>query len=168
MKKDGAYFLDRDPVYFRAVLNYLRSGHLDLDCNAAALLKEASFFGLSGLEAALQEQAKEQKAHGTGDVFLLNVGGEIFETTKHTLCKRSGSILEKMVTGQCKQQFDKDGNLFSDQDLKDFVYILKGLRDVQLFSTRKTILVPKEAFSGIRIIDDKLGLNMLNQYKCLD
>ena len=30
------------------------------------------------------------------------------------------------------------------------------------------VLDVKEAFSGIRIIDDKLGLNMLNQYKCLD
>ena len=80
---------------------------MDLDCNAAALLKEASFFGLSGLEAALQEQAKEQKAHGTGDVFLLNVGGEIFETTKFTLCRRNGSILEKMVTGLSTIQHKK-------------------------------------------------------------
>ena len=186
MKKDGAYFLDRDPVYFRAVLNYLRSGHLDSDCNAAALLKEATFFGLSGLEAALQEQAKEQakdqakeqKAHGPGDVFLLNVGGQIFETTKYTLCKRRGSTLEKIVRGESKQQFDREGNLFIDQDPKDFVYILKGLRDFQPFSIQlnafssfsasKPIFVPKEAFSGIRIIDHELGLNMLDQFKCLD
>ena len=160
MKKDGAYFLDRDPVYFRAVLNYLRSGHLDLDCNAGALLKEASFFGLSGVEAALQEQAKEQKTHGTEDVFLLNVGGQIFETTEYTLCKRRGSTLEKIVTGESKQQFDQEGNLFIDQDPKDFAYILKGLRDYDPFRfTCKPIFVPKDAFSGIQPISNHKEAN---------
>ena len=74
------------------------------------------------------------------------------------------------IKGESKQQYDKEGNLFIDQDPKDFVYILKGLRDFQpfSFSASKPIFVPKEAFSGIRIIDHRLGLNMLDQFKCLD
>ena len=63
IKKNGVYFLDSDPTCFRVILNYLRSGYLDLDCcNANALLKEASFYGLSGLEAAIQERTKQQEA----------------------------------------------------------------------------------------------------------
>ena len=73
------------------------------DCNVPALLNEASFFGLTGLEAALQVMihysetlqlqhcfvmqehakaeeeriAKQQQDPRTGDEFLLNVGGEV-------------------------------------------------------------------------------------------
>ena len=58
VKIDGAYFIDRDPFYFRTVLNFLRSGHLEQDCDVNGLLKEAAFFGLSGLQEALQNRKK--------------------------------------------------------------------------------------------------------------
>ena len=124
VKKDGAYFLDRDPAHFGAVLNYLRSGHLSKDCDAPALLKEANYFGLLGLEAALQELAKEKPKVETGDQLLLNVGGEIFVTSKETLCLEKESKLARIVRGEETQEFDKDGNLFIDHDPKHFVYIL--------------------------------------------
>ena len=161
VKKDGAYFLDRNPVHFGAVLDFLRSGHLEKDCNVPALLKEASYFGLQGLEAALQEVAKEKAQVGTGDELLLNVGGEIFVTSKDTLCWMTDSKLARMVRGEEKQEFDKDGNLFIDCDPKDFVYVLKALRKRGHGKTR----VPKEAYSDVEATASSLGLNLAYEFK---
>ena len=153
LKKDGAYFLDRDPVHFGAVLNYLRSGHLERDCNAPALLKEASFFGLLGLEAALQELAKEQR----GDAFLLNVGGEVFVTSKDTLCLEKDSKLARIVRGEDEQMFDKNGNLFFDYDPKHFVHVLNALR------AGKPIKVPKGSLDSVESIARSLGLEEFDE-----
>ena len=149
VKKEGAYFLDRDPIHFRAVLNYLRSGYLATDCDVPALLKEANFFGLSGFQTALQEQLKNQN----GDILHLNVGGEIFPTTKATLCFKPKSKLAKMVRGETEQLFDKDGNLFIDQDPKYFPYILQYLR-----TKGGIISVPEASLNDINGLAHRLGL----------
>ena len=151
VKKDGAFFIDRDPIHFRVVLNFLRSGDLDKDCNVPALLKEASFFGLSGLEAAIQNQAKEQARARTGDHLLLNVGGEIFVTSKATLCKYPESPLAKMVRGEVKQHFDKDGNLFIDHDPKLFGYVLNYLRSGATTVPRSLIVNVEKLARSIQI-----------------
>ena len=54
---DGAYFIDRDPKYFRVVLNYLRCGQLlvDSDITLEAIRCEASYFGLGNLEEELKK-----------------------------------------------------------------------------------------------------------------
>ena len=49
---------DYVPPLFRAILNFLRSGHLEEDCDENGLLEEATFFGLSGLQEALQNRKK--------------------------------------------------------------------------------------------------------------
>ena len=49
---------DYVPPLFRAILNFLRSGHLEEDCDENGLLDEATFFGLSGLQEALQNRKK--------------------------------------------------------------------------------------------------------------
>ena len=154
VKKDGAFFLDRDPAHFGAVLNYLRSGHLGRDCDAPALLKEANYFGLLGLEAALQELAKEQAKYRTGDEFLLNVGGQIFVTTKGTLCTEIDSKLARMVRGEEKQEFDKDGKLFLDLDPKHFAYVLNALR------IAGPIDVPKESLGIVQSMAESLELDI--------
>ena len=55
---DGGYFIDRDPKYFRVVLNYLRWGQLvmDSDISLEALKYEANYFGLVNLEEGLNEK----------------------------------------------------------------------------------------------------------------
>ena len=108
-----------------------------------------------------QTNAKEQITVRTKDVFLLNVGGEIFVTSKDTLCLHNNSKLAKMVTGEDEQQFDKDGNLFIDQDPKDFVYVLKSLR------VGGNIIVPKEAYKNVRKLAQSLGLGG-GQFRSLD
>ncbi|KAH7699164.1 potassium channel tetramerization domain-like protein, partial [Aphelenchoides avenae] len=49
--ESGTFFIDRDPRYFRIILNYLRSGvyHLGHNVSIDELLIEADFYCLSGL-----------------------------------------------------------------------------------------------------------------------
>jgi len=158
--KDGAYFIDRDPTYFRIILNYLRTGQLVVDGSVSieAVKTEASYFGLVGLEEnanqKLAESDKSKNELSDNDEFLLNVGGEVFVTTKETLCKYKNSRLSNLVEGKCKQQFDRNGILFLDEDPKDFAYILRALRN----SPNVPTSVPKEHIDNILNLRDNLEI----------
>ena len=159
--RDGAYFIDRDPSYFRIILNYLRCGQLVVDSNCLpleAVKIEASYFGLVGLEEEVNQKISESEKNETeqsnNDEFLLNVGGEVFVTTKETLCKYQNSRLSNLVEGRCKQQFDRNGILFLDEDPKDFAYILRALRN----SPNVPTSVPKEHIDNILNLRDNLEI----------
>ncbi|RMX57678.1 hypothetical protein pdam_00005021 [Pocillopora damicornis] len=56
----GAFLIDRSPVYFEPIINYLRHGQLILDkgVNPQGVLEEAKFFGISGILEQLEELVK--------------------------------------------------------------------------------------------------------------
>ena len=58
-----------------------------------------------------------------------------------------------MVRGETKQLFDKDGNLFIDQNPKYFPYLLEYLR-----TKGKSRTVPKASFDGVLGIATALRL----------
>ncbi|XP_075557359.1 BTB/POZ domain-containing protein KCTD9-like isoform X2 [Dermacentor variabilis] len=71
VKRDtqGAYMFDRDPVYFKPLLNYLRYKKLVLDkgVSAAGVLEEAKYFGIESLVEDLEALSKEEKRTGNNN-----------------------------------------------------------------------------------------------------
>ena len=59
----GAYLIDRSPLYFEPILNYLRHGQLVLDkmVNPEGILEEAKFFGLTSLIEQLEDLIEREQ-----------------------------------------------------------------------------------------------------------
>ncbi|GBN59557.1 BTB/POZ domain-containing protein KCTD9 [Araneus ventricosus] len=59
----GAFLIDRSPVYFEPILNYLRHGQLILDKNTSlrGVLEEARFFGIESLVKILENKVEDEQ-----------------------------------------------------------------------------------------------------------
>ncbi|XP_076469603.1 LOW QUALITY PROTEIN: BTB/POZ domain-containing protein KCTD9-like [Babylonia areolata] len=61
--EQGAYLIDRSPLYFEPILNYLRHGQLVLDksVNPEGVLEEAKFFGMTSLIEQLEDVIEREQ-----------------------------------------------------------------------------------------------------------
>eukprot|EP01114_Cavostelium_apophysatum_P019526 TRINITY_DN631_c0_g1_i2.p1 TRINITY_DN631_c0_g1~~TRINITY_DN631_c0_g1_i2.p1 ORF type:complete len:210 (+),score=46.84 TRINITY_DN631_c0_g1_i2:63-692(+) len=65
---------------------------------------------------------------GEEEIVSLNVGGQLFETSKATLLKGGETMLSKLLSGQFKARLDGSNRIFVDRDGTHFRYILNYLR----------------------------------------
>lgn len=61
----GAYLIDRSPMYFEPIVNYLRNGQLiyDRNVNPEGILAEARFFGIESIVPILEQIIAQQNVN---------------------------------------------------------------------------------------------------------
>ena len=141
--RDGAFFIDRDGIPFRFILNFLRSsvggggGAASSTClppaNSAdrdALKIEADFYQIAPLIDALEEEEEQRRA--PEDPVRLNVGGVVFITRVEVLTKYPDSLPCCLMDGSVPASRDADGTLFIDRDGALFRHVLNFMREDRL------------------------------------
>jgi len=99
--------------------------------------------------------SEERNKHCVEDIVSLNVGGDIYFTTRSTLCTVRNTMLEAMFSGRHTVFRDKNGHVFLDRDGTLFRYILNYLR------TKKIPDVSTEKMEEILAEADYFGIDSL-------
>jgi hypothetical protein len=96
------------------------------------------------------------------DIIKLNVGGQVFATTRATLCREAGSMLARKFDPESNFQPPKelDGGVFLDRDPKIFSYVLSYLRN----GCRVVSDIPDEFLKELHADADYFGLDGLKRY----
>ncbi|XP_077520854.1 BTB/POZ domain-containing protein KCTD9-like [Amblyomma americanum] len=128
----GAYLFDRDPQYFRPLLNYLRYKEMILDegVSAKGVLLEAQHFGVQCAIPALQKLSKEPIASRPTRVVLSSTGNTRSLTREDVI-----EALGKMPSAQVRfQGTDLSGADLSRLDLNHVNFKWATLRQCNLAS----------------------------------
>eukprot|EP00923_Selenidium_pygospionis_P004328 GHVN01006913.1.p1 GENE.GHVN01006913.1~~GHVN01006913.1.p1 ORF type:complete len:739 (-),score=136.93 GHVN01006913.1:59-2275(-) len=85
----------------------------------------------------------------------INVGGIVFETSRHTLTQQKGSFLEGLLSGRHHVSRDRQGHIFLDRDSELFRTLLNFLRNSQTppvprDATESEVICKEAKFYGIR------------------
>jgi len=107
LDQNGHYFIDRDPTFFRYILNQLRDGSVSLPNELKVLqeiLREATFFAVqplvSQIEATISQLEKDHNSSKSNETqyTIVTTGSSKFEQIfrQHT---ESGTELEQVI--QC-------------------------------------------------------------------
>ncbi|CAJ0591184.1 unnamed protein product [Cylicocyclus nassatus] len=157
MQNGDELFIDRNPLLFAKVLDYLRDDERFVppsdDDAKEALRREAEFYNLPELvnkclpeefrtgvkvkwkESAIESYSKgsrhrEEELPACGERVQINVGGTIFETYLSTLTRFDKSVLSVMVASRWRNQKE----IFVDRNPKHFAKVLDYLRSSKNFA----------------------------------
>jgi len=123
---ENEYQIERDPAMFTIILNYMRSGKLNIPWmfdQYGHLKNEAAFYNLPELVAQVEKLMVALK-----ETINVNVGGVRYSSNKQTLTSYPDSMLGRMFGGSLDSARDYYGYYFIDRDGKMFLYIMNFLR----------------------------------------
>lgn len=123
---------------------------------------------MSEVTATLQDHAE---MGDQSEIISLNVGGQRFSTTRHTLQSVSDTFFTVLLSGRIPSYKDSTGAIFIDRDPELFSIILNYLRTHQLFNIREDnvdALKHEAQFYGISPMMKQLALyeNMVSNPTC--
>ncbi|VWU50588.1 kelch protein K13 [Hepatocystis sp. ex Piliocolobus tephrosceles] len=111
----------------------------------------------------------------------INVGGVVFETSRHTLTQQKDSFIDKLLSGRFHVTRDKQGRIFLDRDSELFRIILNFLRNPLTVPIPKNLseseaLLKEAEFYNIKFLPFPLvfsmggfdGIDYLNSMEMLD
>jgi len=101
----------------------------DVQQGRRRFLLEREKFRMEYEGAEKERQRISEHNVATETMVDINVGGVIFEASRHTFTQQPGSLLERLMTGRLQAQRDRDGRIFLDRDSNLFRSILNFLRD---------------------------------------
>jgi len=160
-KQEDEVFLDCDPASFDVILNYLRYRIVTVPPSVSPHLvsKAASSLGLQEMVSLLPKDSVSNKEGAMTDWIKLNVGGQLFSTTRATLTSCPSSSLARMFQPNSKLSpclTVDDGVFLMDVCPQAFSVILNWLR------YRHLMLGPHVTVDQVKPVADFFGLDDLN------